>query len=40
MIEADITGYIPNGEWDLVGKTTDELPESEVHSLDWEYNPG
>lgn len=21
MLEADITGYIPNGEWDLVGKT-------------------
>lgn len=20
MLEADITGYIPNGEWDLVGK--------------------
>lgn len=24
MIEADVTGYIANGEWDLVGKSAEE----------------
>lgn len=29
MIEADVSGYIANGEWDLVGKSAEERCNSD-----------
>lgn len=39
MIEADITGYIANGEWDLVGKTHRHLHTCRTTMLAWLWMP-
>ena len=44
MQEADISGYIPNGEWDLVGKPSKDVIlaawKTAASFLSWLYKAG